>query len=339
MPAQPAAPRSARHPPGPRAAGRAGACRGAPLRRACVAALACALASCAAYAPPQAPAAGPTVWDVRAQRFVAEDELVAVLVAARLRLLGELHDNPAHHAARAGLVRAIAAAGKRPAVVFEQFTLDHDAPLQAAQRDGAEAERLADAGRLDRKGWAWPLHKPIVEAALAARLPVRAGNLPRSALRADLGARLADSAEGGWVARLRAAPWSEAQQAKLNADIVAGHCDQLPAAAVPRIALAQRARDAAMAEALVTASTADGAVFIAGNGHVRHDLGAPAYLRDAERAGVVAVAFVEADDGEARTPAFARRLAARAPAVDYVWVAPPVAREDPCTRMPPKPPA
>src|SRR5215831_11225755 len=111
-------------------------------------------------------AAESRVWEVRANRFVTEAQLVADLAAARYRLLGEVHDNAAHHVIRARLIAAIAATGARPAVVLEQFDLERDAALIAVQAAGGDAEKLADAGRLDRKGWMWPLHKPVLDAAL-----------------------------------------------------------------------------------------------------------------------------------------------------------------------------
>src|ERR1700758_5399666 len=78
-----------------------------------------------------APAAEPRIWDVRAGRFVSESSLTANLASARYRLLGEVHDNAAHHAIRARLILAIAAAGPRPALVMEQFDLDRDEALIA----------------------------------------------------------------------------------------------------------------------------------------------------------------------------------------------------------------
>src|SRR5439155_15184454 len=81
-----------------------------------------------------------------------------------------------------------------------------------------------------------------------------------------------------WSARLRAARWTGREAATLRADIVESHCNKLPEAVVPRLVLAQRVRDAAMAQALVNDATADGAILIAGNGHVRNDLGVPVYL-------------------------------------------------------------
>lgn len=278
----------------------------------------------------------PLIWDVRSGRAVAEGEVLAALAAARYRLLGEIHDNPLHHAARASLIAQLAAQGLRPAVVMEQFDLDHDAALRAAERAGTDAEGLADAGALDRKGWLWPMHKPIIDAALAARLPVRAGNLPRSALHGDVQS-LANDAAAPWYPRFHAARWSEAQAAELRADIAESHCGKLPESVVPRLVLAQRLRDAAMAQALVDAATADGAILIAGDGHVRADLGVPIYLHapgmpDAE-ARSVSVGFVEVDAQEREAADFPRRAAAENPGFDYLWLTPPAQRENPCAGL------
>jgi uncharacterized iron-regulated protein len=276
------------------------------------------------------------IWDVRASRFVTEAQLVAALANARYRLLGEIHDNPAHHAIRARLISALVARGMRPAVVMEQFDLDRDDALRAAQASGRDAEGLADAGRLDRKGWQWPMHKPILEAALAAGLPVRAANLPRDLLRADVQS-LAEGDTARWSSRFHAARWTEAQAAELRADIAASHCGKVPDSIVPRLVLAQRLRDAAMAQALVDAETADGAILIAGDGHVRADLGVPVYLHAPGLPGTAArsigVGFVEASAEEQHSSDFPRRLADDNPGFDYLWFTTPAAREDPCAAM------
>jgi uncharacterized iron-regulated protein len=283
--------------------------------------LACsALSACASLAP-----GDPRIWDVRSGRFISEPQLVAELAAARYRLLGEVHDSPAHHDIRARLITAMAAAGVRPAVVFEQLDLDHDADLLAAQREGADAEQLADAGRLDRRAWGWPLHKPIVEAALAARLPVRAGNLPRAQLRNS-----EPDANAAWYARLQAAAWTGAQAAALREHIVDGHCGRLPDAVVPRLVQAQRMRDAAMAQALVDDATADGAILIAGNEHVRADLAVPLYLNGTRTLGL---GLVEASAEEERAADFPRQVVAAYPGFDFVWLTPSLARDDACARF------
>src|SRR5205085_7453406 len=97
----------------------------------------------------------PKIWDVAARQYVDEDALVARLAQSRFRLLGEVHDNPEHHRIRAALIRRIAATGAKPAVVFEQFDLDHDPALLGVEATGGagtrlDAEGLASAGGLDR---------------------------------------------------------------------------------------------------------------------------------------------------------------------------------------------
>ena len=84
------------------------------------------------------------------------------------------------------------------------------------------------------------------------------------------------------------------------------------------MALAQRARDAAMARAMLDAPPGTRVVLIAGNGHVRIDMAVPKVLRDAgvPAAQIVAIGFFER--GETVLP------------VDVVRVTAAAQREDPC---------
>jgi len=277
------------------------------------------------------------IWDVHSGRFITEAELLTALAGAHYRLLGEIHDNPSHHAIRARLITELAGRGLRPAIVMEQFDLERDDALRAAQSEGADAEHLASAGQLDRKGWQWPMHKPIIEAALAARLPVRAANLAREQLREDVQSLAARDAGGRWYARFHAARWTDAQEAMLHEDIAASHCGKVPESIVPRIVLAQRLRDAAMAQALIDAATSDGAILIAGDGHVRADLGVPVYLHAPgfpdSNAKSISVGFVEASKEQQRANDFPRQVVADNPGFDYVWITAPAEREDPCAGM------
>jgi uncharacterized iron-regulated protein len=297
--------------------------------------LAATLTACASA--PLQPPPDARIYDVHARRFVTEAVLVADLASAHYRLLGEIHDDPEHHALRARLLSEIARRGVRPAVVMEQFDLDHDEALRAAQQQGADAEQVATAGALDRKGWQWPLHEPIVAAAIAAGMPLRAGNLSRRVLMSDSDDVLANRPALG--ARLRAARWTDGQAQSLRADIVQSHCGLLPDALVPQLVLAQRMRDAAMAQALVRDATADGAILIAGNEHVRADRGVPIYLHapglpDAS-AHSVGVGFVEAGALEQSAADFPASFVTQHPGFDYLWFTAPVPRDDPCQKRAP----
>ena len=138
------------------------------MARALCIALCAIVAACTSIGPNGGTTPDPRIWDVRAGRGMSEPQLVTALANVRYRLLGEIHDNPEHHTIRARLITEIAARGARPAIVMEQFDLDHDDALRTAQMSSVDAEKLADAGQLDRKGWLWPMHKPILEAAIAA---------------------------------------------------------------------------------------------------------------------------------------------------------------------------
>lgn len=273
------------------------------------------------------------IWDVRAGQYISQSMLAGRLVAARFRLLGEVHDNPAHHALRAQMLGAIAAAGKHPAAVFEQFDVDNDRALVDAQRAGADAEALASAAALDRRSWGWPLHEPLVAAALEAGLPVRAGNISRRRL--DAIARTGDlsSLDSRVRSLVENSPWDDRQQRVLDDEIEQGHCGKLPVSLVPRLALAQRVRDAALAAALMDDATTDGAVLIAGNGHVRGDLGVPVYL-GAAASDTISVGWIELSTTEIRERDAGGNAAREHPGFDYLWLTHAVDRADPCATIP-----
>ena len=73
---------------------------------------------------------------------------------------------------------AIAIHAERPAFAMEQFDREHQPALDAAGQAGIkDAEALADAGRLNRKGWRWPMYKGLIEHAAGQGWPIVAANL------------------------------------------------------------------------------------------------------------------------------------------------------------------
>src|SRR5437762_6083180 len=100
------------------------------------------------------------VWDVRQHRFIATSELLGKLAAADFVLLGEVHDNPEHHARQASVLTSLLQAGRRPALVMEQFDRENQPAIDASQAAGADAETVATAGRLDHNGWRWESYEP-----------------------------------------------------------------------------------------------------------------------------------------------------------------------------------
>ena len=279
------------------------------------------LAGCAAPAPAPERILEGRIWDARAGRFVGEDELLQRIRSVRYALLGEVHDHPMHHQLRAGLIAGL---GQPAEVFFEQFDREYDTALREAQRADANADDLAKAGRLDA-AWKWPLHRPLVTAALSAKYPVRAANLADSDTRRISKAGALGPQDAALAGALASTDWAAAREKALRAEIFESHCRALPEKFAPAIALAQRARDAALALALGAAS--EGAVLIAGNGHVRRDLGVPLYLP--RGATVVSVGIVETQSGQADPRQYVSGANGE-PKYDFLWFTAPHPRPDPC---------
>lgn len=245
-----------------------------------------------------------------------------------LALLGEVHDNAKLHRLRTAALRRAVERGWRPALVMEQFDVDRQGAIEQAR-----AERPRDVPHLiaqaaaDRAGWHWPHYAPVIALALQFELPLHAANLPREqaarvvreGIDAALGA--ARAAELGLHAPVDA-PWQAAHEHEVDA----GHCGALPARLRPGMARAQLARDAVMAQVLRTQSQSrHGAVLLAGNGHVRRDIGVPRWLTHVAPQRLLVVGYVEKGEGAEEASPSARYDA-------RVWAAP-AAREDPCAPL------
>jgi len=273
------------------------------------------------------------MWDVAQGSFVTMDALAAVVGAARFALLGERHDHPEHHQFQAWLLRRMLDAGRRPAVAFEMLDTTQAAALTrhlaASPRDAAG---LGEAVGWGASGWPpWRLYQPIADAALSAGVPIVAANLSTSTARAVARGEL--GVLDPVLVRRHELDRPAPAQGALEDQIRAAHCGALPDGLIPGMVTAQRARDAEMAERLV-AGQRDGAVLIAGVGHVRTDYGVPRGLRLlAPEARVVSVAFLEVADGWAAPADYAARFGATRLPFDYLWFTARADNVDHCARL------
>lgn len=240
-----------------------------------------------------------------------------------LALLGEVHDNPIHHRLRAQALRAACAAGWRPAVVMEQFDLEQQELIDRARRDKPRDARALIAATGAAKGWHWDDYAPLIAIALDHELPLLAGNVSRATasrvIRDGYEAALGAERVAAWrLARPPEAAWQAAQESEIDR----GHCGALPRSMWATMARAQFARDAALAH-LLRRHGERGAVLLAGNGHVRRDIGVPRWLDAADAARSVSVGFVERDMPADELGPFDRVF-------DHVVRTEPASRPDPC---------
>lgn len=208
-------------------------------------------------------------------------------------LWGEVHDHPALHAHRLAAFNALLAGGARPALVLEMLDRDRQPELDRLRAAGADAAALVLA--VGGRGWHWPFYQPWIERALAQGLPLVAANVGRDEARRVMTDGLATHGFDSAVPEPLLAA-----QAQL---IEASHCGLVDGPRARRMALAQVARDQAMARAL-QAHALRGAVLLAGNGHVRRDIGVPQWLPTELRSRAWAVGRVERGDS---TSAFDER--------------------------------
>lgn len=275
------------------------------------------------------------IWDVKAGSFVSQRELADRLAAARFVLLGERHDNPAHHALQARLLRRMIEAGRRPAVGFEMLSTDDaTAIVRYLARSPKDASGLGEAVNWKRSGWPdWRLYEPIAQAALDAGLPIVPTNLSRVATEAIRRNGLAGLS--GQLARQLGLELPLAPEVRdaMRRELDDSHCGTMAGEALERMVDIQWARDARMAEALARAGQRDGALLIAGAGHVRTDRGVPLHLqRRAPSVSVVSLAFLEVEATADAPAAYAARFEGALP-FDYVWFTSRIDEVDPCARM------
>ncbi|REG15468.1 putative iron-regulated protein [Archangium gephyra] len=273
------------------------------------------------------------IWDVRRGGFVEEPALLAELAQARFVLLGERHDNPDHHLLQARLVEALTASGRKPALAFEMLDVEQQPAVdEALAREPANPDAIAQAVAWEKSGWPdWSLYRPIFSVGTGRGLRIVGANLPRAQVK-ELVMRGLEALPPETRSRLGLeTPLPEEVARAMRAEMHESHCGHLPESMLEPMVLAQRARDAQMAERLRSTASDAGALLITGAGHARTDRGVPAQLARLDPGlPVRSLAFLEADP-EAREPRdYAPSDSPGGLPYDYVWFTPAAEREDPC---------
>ena len=239
------------------------------------------------------------------------------LLPADVLLLGEQHDAPQHQQRQREVLDALIAQQQAAALVIEMAEQGGDTRLLPANASEADARQALGWSASEAAGWDWAVYVPLVMRAVRAGVTVWGGNLPSAQLRNAMQDAALDT-------RLTA-PALKTQQNQIRE----GHCQLLPESQIGPMTRVQIARDRTMA------STAEGAVragqtvlLVAGNQHVRRDLGVPAHLGAQVKARVVVMQ--SGDDSTTAGTSITNNTSADQPVADRVWQTAPVPAKDHC---------
>lgn len=217
---------------------------------------------------------------------------------ARVVVMGEVHDNPAHHANQAAWVERL----QPRALVFEMLTPELALKAANSGRMAREApEALGRRLQWEARGWPdFALYAPIFAAAPDAE--IFGGGVPRDEARRAVSDGAAAVLGGSAPLFGLDRPLDPGEAATRAAEQGRDHCGALPESLLPGMVEAQRLRDAALARATIAAleDTGGPVAVITGNGHARRDRGMPRLLdRARPDTPLLSIGQLEAPDPEA----------------------------------------
>jgi uncharacterized iron-regulated protein len=194
---------------------------------------------------------------------------------AMILVLGEVHDNPAHHQTQARIVAEV----QPMAIVFEMIAPEQAEAANAVDR--ADPAALAAALEWEARGWPdFAMYYPIFVATPDAVIVGAALPGDMAGLAFESGAAAAFGPEAVMYGLM---PLSHDIQTELEAEQATAHCGALPPEMLPGMVEVQRLRDAHFARVTVGALDQFGGpvVLITGSGHARTDRGVPAAIHSA----------------------------------------------------------
>jgi uncharacterized iron-regulated protein len=193
--------------------------------------------------------------------------LLEQVLPTQLLLVGEQHDVPQHQILQANLVTALIERNQLGALVLEMATEGTSTAGLARDASDTRVRQALQWGSSQEAGWPWKVYGPVVMRAVRSGVPVLGGNLPRDAMRSAMSTVALDETLN---------PQALAQ---LQENIQTGHCGLLPERQLAPMARVQIARDESMARTAASVIQPGKTVMlVAGNQHVRRDLGIPRHL-------------------------------------------------------------
>ena len=196
------------------------------------------------------------IWDLNNRHFITEEVLVSEIAESDWVLLGENHENEAHHAIEQNLIETISDVGKLGNVALE---MANQKQQDALDRHRHNKEVTKEALNWS-SGWPWDWYGELVKTALEKAQRVIATDLTRDQqMQAYMDSEI----------KLPTGPYREF----IDDILYESHCGKLPKSQLSNMLRVQIARDKAMHSSLINNNTNKLDVFIAGTMHTRYDTG------------------------------------------------------------------
>ena len=237
---------------------------------------------------------------------------------SRIFLLGEIHDNPMGHSLRLDLVMKWIAQGHKPVVAMEQFDRQNQSALDHALNSCKDVECVL--AKAEAPGWEWLFYKPFIQLALDKKVTLVAANLSNADVRKVMTEGFAAVYSPQAIAEYKLNQLPTQLLSAQRKSIQEGHCNMLPAQAIGPMVYGQIARDVWMA-GVVNGIKSRMFMLLAGNGHVRKDVGVFQWLSPEKQARTQVHGYVERVEKN------------DADWFDHVHVMPTIDREDPCQAL------
>jgi uncharacterized iron-regulated protein len=118
------------------------------------------------------------LFDLKQHEIVSDGEAIQRLQAVRIVLVGEHHNNAAHHQAQLKIIQSLHEAGRKVAVGLEMFRRDSQDDLDQWIL-GRTSESQFKPIYLDNWSFGWDLYGPIFKYAKENRIPMVGLNVSR----------------------------------------------------------------------------------------------------------------------------------------------------------------
>jgi uncharacterized iron-regulated protein len=129
------------------------------------------MASMAASAQPHPPHPEIRLYDLKAHAVVSGPQALQRLQKARIVLVGEHHNNAAHHAAQLDIIRSLQEAGGKVAIGLEMFRKESQPDLDRWV-DGQISDARFRQIFQDNWSYGWKMYKPIFVYAREHHIPM-----------------------------------------------------------------------------------------------------------------------------------------------------------------------